>query len=121
MQAAIRRLAIMRSAHAADRLTAGDDLTGRHEWHNRLVLGADAVAMGDHDDASARDPAGKAHASGRRREHQRPARGAEIDAPMPGGVRRRRWSEPAQDDDRARYRCAISRVQGGAHDGWRAG
>ena len=120
MQAAVRRLPIVRSAQPPDRLTGRDDLTGRHNWQNGFVLGADAVAVRDHDDASPGDSAGEGHPAGGRGENERPRRGAEIDAAMPGRVRRRGRFEPAQDDDRAGQRYAKSR-DGGFCDGRRGG
>ena len=69
----------------------GDDRGGE-----RLVLGADAVRMLDHDDAAAGDLSGEADPAGRRGEHDRPSRPLEVDAAVPGGVRGWRWLERAQ-------------------------
>jgi hypothetical protein len=83
----------MLPAQSADRLTACDGVPDDHEWGDRLVLGADAVRMRNYDYAAAGDRSGEAHPAGAGREHQRPGRSGEIDAAVPGGVRRRRRLE----------------------------
>jgi len=52
--------------------------------------------MLDHDDAAAGDLSREADPAGRRSEHGRSGRPVEVDAAVPGGIRRGRWFERAQ-------------------------
>ena len=71
-------------------------LTALHRRIDRFVFGAHPVGVGDHDDAAPGDRAGEGDGAGRRRGHVRTAGARQIDAAVPGGVRRRRWRETAE-------------------------
>jgi len=76
-------------------LAASNGLARNHQSPHRLVLGVNAVRMGDNDHAPAGDGAGEGDSPRACGEHIYAQRRLEVDAAMPGSVRSRRRLERA--------------------------
>jgi hypothetical protein len=122
VQAPPRRPSPVLSRHTCDRLTPRHRLARRDESTHRLVLGANAVRMREHDHAPAGDHAGECDLPGSGGEHLGVQRCLEVDAAMPRGVRRRRRLERPQYPQRSRDRARVRRVgrssAGGGRTRW---
>jgi hypothetical protein len=123
----------MVTANRGDRLALAYRRPHVDEREHRLVLGADAVGMLDHDDAATGDRPGETYRTVTGRAHDRAGAGPQIDAQVTGPVDRGRGIERTHDPQRPRNRYRVrdlarmrgqcgardrSRREGrGAHDG----
>lgn len=109
MQADHRLARAVSALHPPQKLTRRDILAAPNGSGHRLVLGADAVGVQQHDDPAPGHRSGEADHARRGGEHRRPVAGRQVDAEVPRAVLGSGRPELRHYPQDAGQRSAISR------------